>query len=416
MSNTAGVVIIGGGQAGSQLAASLREHGYGERIHLISAENVLPYQRPPLSKTFLKGGLEKDRLLLRAEAFYRSNDIALLAGESVVRVDRRARTVELASGTALPYAHLVFATGSRNRVLQLPGAELEGILYLRSLADAERIKDRLAQTSRVAVVGAGFVGLELACVMRALGKAVTVIESAQRPLMRSLSAAAASYLVEQHAAAGIVLKTGARVTGFVASGGSVAGVRLADAPMVDADMVLVGVGASADSGLAAASGLAVSEGIDVDDHLATADPAVSAIGDCAAFLDHRSGRRLRLESVQNAVDQARTLGATLAGTRKRYDEVPWFWSDQGEQRLQIAGWTHGNDRAVVRGTPASGRFSVFFFAGERLIGVESINQAPDHMAARRLLKAGARLTAEQAADPAFDLRALARPMAAAHSG
>lgn len=403
-----GVVIVGGGQAGSQLAASLREHGYAEPIRLVAAEDVLPYQRPPLSKTYIKDEFARDRLFFRNDAFYAQHKIDVMLGAGAARIDRRSRKLELANGTSLAYAHLVLATGSHNRPLPVPGADLDGIFYLRSLAEADRIREYMERASSVAVIGAGFVGLELACVMRATGKSVAVVEAAERPLMRVLSMSAATHLAEQHAASGIALHVNAKVTAFTGQNGRVSGVSIAGQSPVAADMVLIGIGAVPAAELAADSGLAVSNGIEVNEFLTTSDESVHAIGDCASFVSKRYGSRVRLESVQNAVDHARALGATLAGQRTAYDDVPWFWSDQGEQRLQMAGLTTGYDRAVIRGTPASGRFSVFCYAGDRLLGVESINQPADHMSARRVLKAGAPLPAAQAADLSFDLKAFAQ--------
>ncbi len=401
-----GVVIIGGGQAASQLAASLRDNGYGEPVRIIAAEAVLPYQRPPLSKAFLKGEVTTANLLLRAEDFYSRNAIDLALGDRAIAVVRRARKVQLASGSLLSYDHLVFATGSRNRKLSVPGADLDGILDLRSLADAEMIKARLQGLARVVVVGAGFVGLELACVTRSLGANVVMLEAADRPLARAVSPEMSRSLLEAHVASGIDFRLKTGVARFLGANGKVTGVETSDGARIDADLVLVGIGATADIELARDCGLAVSNGIHVDAHLATADPAVHAIGDCALVERPRSGRKLRLESVQNAVDQARCLAGTLAGRAKLPDSVPWFWSDQGDRRLQIAGLTEGYDRSVVRGDVGRGRFSIFCYAGDRLLGVESMNQASDHMIARRLLASSVALAPEQAADTSFDLKSL----------
>jgi len=398
-----GVVIIGGGQAASQLAASLRENGYGESIRMVAEEKTLPYQRPPLSKAFLKGEVGKAALLLRAEGFYVKNNIDVLLGARAVSVDRHARRVHLVAGHSLSYSRLVFATGSRNRRLDLPGSEFDGICYLRSLAEAEAIKGQLEASRRVVVIGGGFVGLELACAARDLGAAVVVLEAALRPMGRAISPEMSDYLAKAHEMTGIRLLLGAAVAGFRGDGGHVKCVVLADGSLIEADFVLLGVGASADMELARDCGLRAGNGIEVDRHLMTSDPLVSAIGDCASF-EGAPGQRLRLESVQNAVDHARCLAAGLAGRVKAYDSVPWFWSDQGAHRLQIAGLTGGYDTAVVRGDVACGRFSVFCYADGRLLGVESMNQASDHMMARRLLASRVALAPEQAADQSFDLK------------
>jgi 3-phenylpropionate/trans-cinnamate dioxygenase ferredoxin reductase subunit len=402
--SAAGTVIIGGGQAASQLAASMREQGYAEAICIVSAEDALPYQRPPLSKAYLKGSIGNDSLPLRAQTFYDRHVIELLRGEAATRVDRSQQTVHFASGRALAYDHLVFATGSRNRKLALPGAELDGIYYLRSIADAEAIKARLHSTSRVAVIGGGFVGLELACVMRDLGASVVVVEATRRPMGRAVSQIMSQHLTDGHVSSGLRVMLGASVAGFRGSNGHVVGVDVPGEPLIEADIVLVGIGALPEMELARDCGLATSNGIEVDEFLATLDPRISAIGDCAFFASPAAGRRLRLESVQNAVDHARTLGATLAGKRKAYSSVPWFWSDQGAHRVQIAGLTDGHDSVVVRGDRASGKFSLFCYAGDALLGVESVNQASDHMISRRLLASAVGLAREQAADLSFDLK------------
>lgn len=400
----AGIVVIGGGQAASQLAASLREQGFAEAISIVSAENALPYQRPPLSKAYLKGSIGKEGLLLRAEAFYARNSINLLLGETAARVGRHEQKVYLASGSSVAYDRLVFATGSRNRKLAAPGSDLDGIFYLRSITDAEAIKARLDRSTRVAVIGAGFVGLELACVMRDLGASVVVVEAARRPMGRAVSAAMSQHLTDGHASSGLRMLLGASVSGFRGLNGKVVGVDIPGEPAIEADIVLVGIGALPEMELARDCGLATSNGIEVDELLATSDPRISAIGDCAFFASPATGRRLRLEAVQNAVDHARMLGATLAGKPKAFGSVPWFWSDQGGHRLQIAGLTEGHDSVVLRGDRASGKFSLFCYAGDTLLGVESINQASDHMISRRLLASSVTLTPEQAVDLSFDLK------------
>jgi 3-phenylpropionate/trans-cinnamate dioxygenase ferredoxin reductase subunit len=402
-STDGGVVIVGGGQAAAQLAASLRENGFEETISIVAAEQELPYQRPPLSKAYLKGEVSTESLELRPAKFYADQRITLHLGEAAVSIDRRARRLCLSSGIALPYAHLVLATGSRNRDLAVPGARLAGVLSLRSRVEADLIRQRVGDAQRVVVIGAGFVGLELACVLHSFGKAVTVLEAAPRPLGRAVSQSMADHLARSHAECGIEIVTGAAVKALRGVDGHVRSVELAGGRAVAADLVLVGIGAGAETSLAAACDLSVSNGIDVDDHLATADPAISAIGDCANVW--RGGRALRLESVQNAVDQARCLAARLAGRPQAYGAVPWFWSDQGAQRLQIAGLVHAAEIFVPRGDPASSRFSIFAFAGDRLVGVESVNRPADHMLARRLLAAGIALTPDEAADPSCDLKA-----------
>lgn len=398
-----GVVIVGGGQAASQLAASLRENGFDETISIVAAEPELPYQRPPLSKAYLKGEVSAGSLQLRPAKFYTDQRIDLHLGERAIAIDRRAHHLRLLSGNEIPYGHLVLATGSRNRNLGVPGAGLDGILSLRSRAEADLIRALLSDAQRAVVIGAGFVGLELACVLHGLGKAVTVLEAAPRPLARAVSQGMADHLARAHAACGIEIVTGAGVAAFCGHGGRVTSVELADGRALAADLVLVGIGAVPEVTLAAGCDLSVSNGIDVDEHLATADPAISAIGDCANVW--RGGHARRLESVQCAVDQARCLAARLTGRRQAYAAVPWFWSDQGVQRLQIAGLVHGAETFVSRGDPLSSRFSIFAFSAGRLVGVESVNQPADHMLARRLLGAQVALTPDEAADLSCDLKA-----------
>jgi 3-phenylpropionate/trans-cinnamate dioxygenase ferredoxin reductase component len=400
-----GVVIVGGGQASSQLAVSLREYGYSDRISIIVGEGILPYQRPPLSKAFLKGEVTARSLPLRGAEFYDKNEIDILLSTRVTEILRRDRKVRLQNGKGISYDKLVLATGSVNRRLTVPGSDARGIFYLRSIADAEAIKAWLRPSMSVVVIGAGFVGLELACVVRESGASVVVLEAGDRMLARSVTPEASAFLNEAHKVAGISFEFGVTVAAFHGDG-DVGSVEMSDGRSLTADMVLVGIGALAETELASSSGLASSNGIEVDGWLATSDPAISAIGDCASFFNATAGRSMRLESVQNAADHARALAATLSGQPSTYDAVPWFWSDQGPHRLQIAGLTQGHDRTVTRGDRASGRFSVFCYRNGRLVGVESLNQAADHMIARRLLAAQVDLPWAHAADPSFDLKAL----------
>jgi 3-phenylpropionate/trans-cinnamate dioxygenase ferredoxin reductase subunit len=408
-----GIVIVGGGQASSQLAASLRERGYSEKVTIVATESVLPYQRPPLSKAFLKGDATTQSLELRTEKFYAKNAIDILLSETATAICRKERSVQLQSGSAVSYDHLVLATGSNNRRLTVPGSDADGIFYLRSIADAEAIKTWLRPSMKVVVIGAGFVGSELACVLRDLGSAVIVLEASRRPMSRAISPEASRFLYREHEASGIEFELCVNVASFHSTSASfhgakrVTAVELSDGRRLSADMVIVGIGAAAGIELAANSGLAASNGIEVDGMLSTADEAVSSIGDCAMFFSSAVNQLVRLESVQNAVDQAKALAATLSGWPTAYNAIPWFWSDQGKHRLQIAGLTLGYDLAITRGDAASGRFSVFCYRQDRLVGVESLNQASDHMIARRLLASQVHILPEQASDLSFDLRLLA---------
>ncbi|TNC15357.1 pyridine nucleotide-disulfide oxidoreductase [Methylobacterium terricola] len=402
-----GIVVVGTGQAGFQLGASLRENGYAGPVTLVGDEAGLPYGRPPLSKAYMLGKTDASGLSLRPDAFFAEHRLTLRAGERAIAIDRAERRLRLASGEAVPYDHLVLATGSRNRPLPVPGADLPGVHQLRTLADADALKAALAGARSVAVVGAGFIGLEFAAVCAQTGVPVTVIEGLDRPLARSVSAGMAASIEASHVAAGVRFLFGSAVAGIVGPDRARA-VALADGSEIEADLVLVGIGVVPNAELAAAAGLRVENGIAVDAMLATEDPAVSAIGDGASFPSpHAEGARVRIESVQNAVDGARCVATRLTGRPAAFTAVPWFWSDQGPLKLQIAGLCQPHDLAVRRGDPERGGVSMFCYRGGRLAGVESLNRPADHMIARRLLQAGRSPTPDQAADPGFDLKALA---------
>ena len=406
------VAIIGTGQAGFQAAASLRQDGFAGRIAMIGDEPVLPYQRPPLSKSYLARESGLDELWLRPETFYTQHQIDLLAGEIVTEIDRTERRLRLASGSALSWDHLILATGARFRPLAVPGAELDGVLPLRTLADADILRERLDQARDVVVVGAGFIGLEFASVAIAHGAAVHIIEVTQHPMGRVVSATISKFFCEAHWRWGAEVSLGTGVTRVLGAGGRVSGVETTDGRHLPADLALICIGVIPNAELAGEAGLAVDNGIVVDEYLATEDGAIFAIGDCANFPTPFAIGRVRLESVQNAVDQGRCVAANIAGKPAPYDKVPWFWSDQGDLKLQIAGITAGHDTAVLRGDPDSGHFSLFCYRGGRLIGVESVNQTADHVVARRLLAGEPKLKLEQAADLSYDLRAHARSLPA----
>ena len=401
-----GIVVVGTGQAGFQLGASLRENGYAGPVTLVGDEPGLPYGRPPLSKAYMLGKTDAAGLSLRPEAYFAEHRLSVRGGERAAAIDRAGRRLLLASGETLPYDHLVLAAGARNRPLPVPGADLPGVHQLRTLAEADALKAALAEATSIAVVGAGFIGLEFAAVCAQAGIAVTVIEGLDRPLARAVSADMAALIEASHVAAGVRFLVGSAVSRIVGPERARA-VALADGREVAADLVLVGIGVIPNDALAAAAGLRVENGVAVDAMLATEDPAISAIGDCASFPSpHADGARVRIESVQNAVDGARCLAARLAGRPAAFAAVPWFWSDQGPLKLQIAGLSGPQDQAVRRDAPGAG-VSVFRYRDGRLTSVESLNRPADHMIARRLLQAGRGPTPDQAADPGFDLKALA---------
>ena len=396
-------MIVGAGHAGFQLATSLRQSGFGEPIRMLNDEAHLPYQRPPLSKAYLKGTGGADSLMFRPDKFYRDQNIELIA-DRAVSIDREEHKVMLASGTSLDYGHLVLATGARNRLLDIPNANLEAVRYLRILDESEALRQRLAAGQRVVVIGAGFIGLEFAATARAKGLEVDVLELGTRVMARAVTAEISEFFQARHAAAGIRIHLGVQATSIESDGAKVNGVSLSDGRHIPADLVVVGVGVLPNVELAAEAGLSVAAGIIVNEQLLTADPAISAIGDCALFTSQRFGVPLRLESVQNATDQARCVAARLIGDTKAYDGQPWFWSDQGPDKLQIAGLTTGYDHVAVRGNPAEGSFSVFCYKSGHLVGIESVNRASDHVFGRRVLVSKRSVSPEQATDTGFDLK------------
>lgn len=398
-----GVVIVGGGQAGFQVAASLRQGGYAQEIVLVAAENRVPYQRPPLSKAYLKEEMGFDRLELRPESFYAAQAIDLRLGETVTAIDRDAGTVALASGERLAFDHLVLATGARNRVLPILGAQLPGVHLLRSAEDAEALRAALQTATRMVVVGGGFIGLEVAASARAKGVSVTVLEAADRLMGRVVSPAASAFFLEAHRAMGTVVTFGARVVAIQGED-RVAGVAT-ETGEYPADLVLMAAGVLPNDELAATAELETAGGVMVDGFMTTADPRFFAIGDCAVFESRHATGRIRLESVQNAVDQAKCVAARILGGATPYDSVPWFWSDQGAYKLQIAGITSAADHVHAVRIPGEDRLITYCFAGDRLLGIETVNRPGDHMAGRRLLSGDLRLSRAEMEAGDFDLRA-----------
>jgi 3-phenylpropionate/trans-cinnamate dioxygenase ferredoxin reductase component len=402
------VVVIGAGHGGFQLATSLRQNGFDGEIVLIGDEPHLPYQRPPLSKDYLDGKIGLDLLLMRPETFFVDQRIELVSGVAVNAIDRAGKAVVLADGRRLAYDHLVLATGARNRVPPLPGIELDGVVYLRNLAETDALKERLRTIEDAVVVGAGFIGLEFAAIARAKGKGVHIVELTERVMGRVVCPETSAYFADAHRATGAEFSFGVRVERLEGDGGRVTRVVLSDGRKIPADLVLISIGVVPNAELAAAAGLAVGNGIVIDEVLQTADPNISAIGDCASFPSRHSLRNpVRLEAVQNAADHARCVANRLVGKPHAYEALPWFWSEQGALRLQIAGLTTGFQQVVLRGDYEKGEYSAFCYAGDKLLGIESINKPADHAFARRLLAAGRNVTPDQAADPSFDLRAAA---------
>ncbi|MBV8850941.1 MAG: FAD-dependent oxidoreductase [Methylobacteriaceae bacterium] len=400
-----GLVVIGGSYAGLTTASAARESGYLEPITIIGNEAHLPYQRPPLSKAFLLGDADEQSLLIRAARFFVDQNIDVRLGTSVTGVDRRAKRVELSDGRSLTYDALAFSTGSRARRLDIPGATLSGICYLRSLGDAVELRDRLAAAKDVVVIGGGFIGLEVAASARHLGKTVTVIESAARLLERAVTPLIADYLLREHQAKGVRVHFDETVREFAGDGVKVSSVILRSNERIAADLVLIGIGGLPNDDVARAAGLTCTNGIVVDDFGRSRDDAcISAAGDCA---NHHSGFArgwIRLESVQNAQDQARITGSTIAGQERPYNSVPLFWSDQYDTKLQMVGFSKGHDRFAMRGRPDDGQFSVFYYRTGELIAVDSVNRPADQLIAKRLLAAGLSPGIDQVGDMSFDFK------------
>lgn len=399
------VVIAGSGQAGLQTATSLRQEGFDGKIIMFGDEAGLPYQRPPLSKAFLKEG-RPERLLLRAESFFESNAIDLVDRTQVKRIDRFGSRVEITGGKSVGYDHLILATGTRNRVLPIPGATLRNIVELRTLQHAEQLRSGMATASHLIIIGGGFIGLEIAAVARMLGLAVTVIEAANRPIARALSSETSAYLLAQHLESGVDVRCGVSVSKIIEGGhGLVGGVELSSGEKMFGDLVLIAAGVVPNEEIAQEAQLETGNGIRVDDRLRTSDPKIFAIGDCAEF--QSDGVWTRLESVQNAVDQAKCVARNIAGSPESYQKVPWFWSDQGAHKLQIAGLTGGSDYRFALHERGEVRFSAFCFKGGNFIGLETVNSPAEHMAARRLLALSKKFSLSDFKDVDFKIRDLA---------
>jgi 3-phenylpropionate/trans-cinnamate dioxygenase ferredoxin reductase component len=410
---TAGVLIVGASQAGVQVAASLRDHGYDGPITLVGAEARQPYQRPPLSKGFLAGSANLASLDLRSEAFYAEQRIRVVPGERVVRVEAAPAGAGCSGagltdrGRTLPFDRLALTVGARPRRLNLPGSDLDGVCYLRGVDDAARIRARLTSARDVVVIGGGYIGLEAAAVARSEGKNVTVVEAADRLIPRSVAPLVSEFYRRAHTRRGVEIRLGTEVAGISGEQDHVRGVRLKDGRLLPADLVVVGVGVVPRTELAEQLGLLCDGGIVVDQFARTSDPYVVAAGDCTVAPNPVTGEgRIRLESVPNAVAQARVAAATLAGKPEPYADVPWFWSDQYDLKLQIAGVTNGYDEVVVRGDADRESFSVLYYRRGNLLGINAINRAPDYLTVRKALSSGTPIPADRAAMSAVPLKEL----------
>ncbi|MFG1343608.1 FAD-dependent oxidoreductase [Xanthobacter autotrophicus DSM 431] len=378
------LVIIGAGQAAAQAVTSLKAEGYARPIVVIGDEPYLPYQRPPLSKAYLGGEMTEDRLELKAPTFYAEAGVDMRLSTRVARVFPADREVELADGARLSYGALLIATGTRARALPVPGADLAGVFSIRTIDDVKHFRAAAEPGARLVIIGGGYIGLEVAAKARKLGLDVTVVEGAPRLLARVACSTISDFARTLHEGHGIAILTGTGVTRLVGTE-RVTGVELQDGRVLPADLVLSAVGAVPNTELAAAAGLTIENGIRVDEATRTSMPDIHAVGDVASFPSRLYGRRVRLESVQNAIDQAKAAAKTIAGGVIAYDPIPWFWSDQHDVKLQIAGLLDGFDRTEVEGDVAAGRFCVRYFKGERLLAVTSVNDPKSHMLARKSL-------------------------------
>lgn len=398
------VVIVGAGHGGFQVAASLRQEGFEGRIALINDEPGLPYQRPPLSKAYLLGKINATAMLFRPDTFYLEQRVELLHDRASA-IDRQNRRVVLKSGSVLDYDHLVIATGAHNRPLNVPGADLDGVFGVKTKADADALSPLVKSVKHAVVIGAGFIGLEFAAVAAAEGVAVEVIELGDRPMARAVSPQMSELFRDAHEGWGVKFNFRSGVAALEGEGGKVTGVVMSDGRRLQADLVVYGIGVIPNVLLALEAGLDIDNGIRVNSSLLTSDPNISSLGDVAAFPCVQNGEKpTRLESVQNAVDQAKLIAARLMGKPAPYAALPWFWTDQGTLKLQIAGLSIGADNFVTLGDAKARQLSVLCFRGEELIAVESCSRPGDHIIARKILSRPPALTPAVAAAPDFDLK------------
>jgi 3-phenylpropionate/trans-cinnamate dioxygenase ferredoxin reductase component len=400
------IVIVGAGQAADQAVHTLRRKGFRGKLVVVGDEPWLPYQRPPLSKKFLAGALDRDRLVLRPQQFYTEHSVDTHLGRRVKEISRSARRIRLDDGLSLPYDALLLATGSVPRPLTAPGANLGGVHTLRTIADVDRIRADIGPGKRLVIIGGGYIGLEVAATARELGLDVTVLEMADRVMNRVTCREISAFYETEHARHGVRIITNSKVQALAGDNqtGRVKAVLTDDGAEHPADVVLVGVGVTAADELAASAGLECANGIVVDEYCRTSDPVIFAAGDCANAPNLHYGRRLRLESVDNAFEQAASAAHNLLGTPTVHDKVPWFWSDQFDLKMIIVGLCQGHDTVVIRGSPASRSFSACYLRDGELIAIDSINSPKDQMAARKMIAARARPRLEKLANPAVALK------------
>jgi 3-phenylpropionate/trans-cinnamate dioxygenase ferredoxin reductase component len=400
------IVIAGSGQAAAQAVDTLRRKGFAGKLTVVGDEPWLPYQRPPLSKKYLTGALERERLLLRPAHFYAEHGVEIRGGRRVTEILRREQRVRLDDGALLAYDALLLATGSRPRPLPVPGSDLAGVHFLRTIADADRIRAECTPGRRLVIIGGGYIGLEVAASAHELGLEVTVLEMADRVMNRVTCGQLSAFYQSEHARHGVRIHCNEKVRALAGDphNGRVRAVLTENGAEHPADLVIVGVGVLPADEVAAAAGLTCDNGIVTDECCRTDDAAIWAAGDCANHPSRHYGRRLRLESVDNAFEQGATVALNLLGTHTVHDKVPWFWSDQYDLKLIIVGVCTGFDTLVMRGAQARRSFSICYLRGGELIALDSVNAPKDQMAARKLIAAHARPDPDKLADPAISLK------------
>jgi len=401
------IVIIGGGQAGAQAIMSLRQGGYEGAIILIGEETALPYQRPPLSKAYMKGEFEEVRLYLRPPEWYEQCGVTLRLGRRAVSLDIEGGSVKDDHGDIYSFDRLILATGSRPRIAPFPGAHLDNVFDLRTLADVDKIRPQLKEGRKLVIVGAGYIGLEAAAVARSLGLEVNVVEAAERVLARVTSPIISAFYQSVHEAEGVNILTGESVTTLHGQDGAVRAALLASGKEIEADIVLIGIGIVPNEELARDAGLACDNGIIVDRDGRTSDPLIYAVGDCTQRpLVYHAGRA-RLESVHNAIEQGKLAAASILGKPRPPEDCPWFWSDQYDLKLQIAGLSSGYDQHVIRGDLATKKFAVFYLKNGQLIAVDAVNSPPEFLMSKKMIATGAHPSPAQLADPAVSMKDIA---------
>jgi len=413
LSDASQIVLIGGGQAAAQAVQSLRQGGYAGKLVIVGDEPALPYQRPPLSKAYMKGEFAEERLYFKPAPWYQDNNVELILSTRALKIDRAAQVVELEHGATLNYDALILCTGSRPRPLPAKGADLAGVHDLRTLADVDRIQPQFVSGRRLVIVGAGYIGLEAAAVARTMGLEVTVLEMADRVLARVTSPVMSEFYEKEHRAHGVTILTGARLDHLDGQDGHVSAAVLADGTSIPADIVLVGIGILPNIELAKDAGLTIDNGIATDRDTRTSDPHIFAAGDCASRPLVHYGRVGRLESVHNAIEQGKLAAAAILGAARPAEDCPWFWSDQYDLKLQIAGLNQGYDELVVRGNPDERKFAVFYLRNGTLIAVDAVNSPPEFLASKKLIMTGAKVASSMLKDTSVAMKDIAAAAATA---